>query len=295
MAVKLDYAVQESLTNIRRNFFMTFAAVMVVAVSLFLFGGVFLVRGAIARAADILTGQVRVSVFLSDEISDEERNALQQDLLALPEVASVRLETKQMAYENFKRLYAQDPDIVASVDSNALPASFRIQLKDPEKFTVIRDRLDGRPGIRKIRDERETVRQLFAFAGTLRAAALGMAIIVGVAATILIATTIRMAIYARRKEIGIMNLVGATNWFIRVPFMMEGIVQGAMGAAIAILLLIPAKPVLSSFGPGNFGALPLKFQVTYGDIAIQSLWLLLAGVVVGAVGSLFGLRRFLDV
>jgi cell division transport system permease protein len=298
MAVRIEYAVQESLTNIRRNFFMTFAAVMVVAVSLFLFGGVFLVRNAIAQTADLLTGQVRVTVFLNDSISPDERDALQQDLLQMPEVARVSLETKAQAYANFRKLFANQPEIVANTTADALPESFRIQLKDPSKFTVIRDRLQGKPGIRTIRDERELVRKLFSFTNTLRLAALVMALVVGLAATLLIATTIRMAIYARRKEIGIMKLVGATNWFIRIPFMMEGIVQGAIGALLAIALLLLAKPVLSSFGPpggGGEGLFNLKFVVSYASIAVQGMYLLLAGIVVGAVGSMFGLRKFLDV
>lgn len=90
-----------------------------------------------------------------------------------------------------------------------------------------------------------------------------------------------------------MKLVGATNWFIRIPFMMEGVVQGVLGAAVALLLLFPAKPALSRFGPGDFPG--LNFQVTYGDVSVQGVWLLVTGVIVGGVGSLFGLRRFLDV
>jgi cell division transport system permease protein len=293
MPIKVDYAVQESVTNMRRNLFVTFAAVLVVSVSLFLFGGFFLLRGAIARTADLYTGQVRVTVFLAPDVSTEQRDSLQRDLLAMPEVRSVQYENKQQAYATFKRLFASQPDIVRNTTPDALPESFRIQLQDPRKFEVIRDRLEGRPGIGTIRDERETVNALFSVTGTLRKAALVIAIVVGIAAMVLIATTIRMAIYSRRKEIEIMKLVGATNWFIRVPFMMEGVVEGLIGATVAALLLIPARPLLSSFGPQFIES--LKFQVSYTDILVQGLGLLLAGVVVGGVGSLFGLRRFLDV
>ena len=172
MAIKLDYAIQESVTNMRRNFFVTFAAVLVVSVSLFLFGGVFLLRGAIARTADLYTGQVRVTVFLSRDISSDERAQLQQDLLAMPEVKTVDYENKQQAYETFKRLFASQPDIVNNTTPDALPESFRVQLVDPHQFEIIRDRLTGRPGIDSIRDERDTVRALFATTSTLRQAAL---------------------------------------------------------------------------------------------------------------------------
>ena len=292
MAIKVDYAVQESVTNMRRNLFMSFAAVLVVAVSLFLFGGVFLLRNAISRAADIFTAQVRVTVFMTDDIAPQDRDVLHEDLLGMPEVSTVIYEDKTAAFERFKRLFVDQSALIENTTPDALPESFRVRLRDPEKFEVIRDRLDGRPGVDVIRDERETVRQLFAATTSLRRAGLFMAIVVGAAATVLIATTIRMAIYSRRKEIGIMKLVGATNWFIRIPFMTEGIAQGVLGAIVALLLLLPARPVLSSFASPfeNF-----TFQVTYADIGIQGVWLIMVGVIVGGVGSLFGLRKFLDV
>lgn len=294
MAIKLDYAIQESLTNIRRNFFMTLAAVLVVAVALFLFGSVFLLRNAVSRTVDLFTGQVRVSVFLDPEIDPALQQELQQEIQTLPEVRSVRYESKQQAYENFKRLFQSQPAIVRNTTPDALPASFRVQLDNPEEFEVIRDRFDGRPGIANIRDEAETVRQLFRETRTLRTGALAMAIVVGVAAVVLIATTIRMALYARRKEIGIMKLVGATNWFIRIPFMMEGVVQGAVGAFAAVLLLIPTRGFITNLGAANI-SFNLRPEITFVDVAVHGVYLLLAGMVVGAVGSVFGLRRFLDV
>ncbi len=293
MAIKVDYAIQESVTNMRRNLFVSFAAVLVVTVSLFLFGGVFLLRHAIGKTADLYTGKVRVTVFLSQDVSSEQRDALQADLLQMQEVRSVEYENKQQAYETFRRLFKDQPDIVRNTSPEALPESFRVQLRDPRSFEVIRDRLEGRPGIGTIRDERETIKTLFAATDTLRKVAYTIAAVVGVAAVVLIATTIRMAIYARRKEIEIMKLVGATNWFIRIPFMMEGIMQGIIGALIAVILLIPAKPALAGFGPQLIQK--LKLQVDYSDILVHGLALLLAGVLVGGIGSLFGLRRFLDV
>ncbi|HEX9774096.1 MAG TPA: permease-like cell division protein FtsX [Actinomycetota bacterium] len=292
MAVKLEYAVQESVTNIRRNLFMSFAAVLVVAISLFLFGGVFLLRTAISRSLDIFTAGVRVTVFLDGDISPETRDELDAELKAMPEVASVLFEDKQQAYERFKELYADQPRLIENTRPDALPESFRIELVNPEQFAVIRDRFQGRVGVDDIRDERQVVNDIFAATRALRTAALAMAVIVGIAATVLIATMIRMAIYARRKEIGILKLVGATNWFIRVPFMMEGVVQGVVGSAVAALMLLAARPSLSKFStPFEF----FNVNVTYLDVASQTVWLVLAGVVVGGVGSIVGLRKFLDV
>src|ERR1041384_5642749 len=153
MAVRVEYAVQESLTNIRRNLFITFHAVMVVTVSLGLAGGVALVNRAGRRVANLWTGQVSVAVFLNDDMGLEQQRSLQNDLLAMPEVAKVTFESKDKAVRHFKQIFSNQPAITESITSDALPASFRVKLKDPTKFAVIRDRLAGRPGIRQIQDE----------------------------------------------------------------------------------------------------------------------------------------------
>jgi cell division transport system permease protein len=295
MAIKVDYAVQESVTNIRRNFFITFAAILVVGVSLFLGGSALLLERATSRASNEWTSQVEVAVFLSTDISPDERSKLQSDLTSMTEVKSVIYESKQQAYERFKRLFANQPDIVNNTDPSALPESFRVKLKDPHQFEIIRDRLEGRAGIYQIRDEREVVKQLFRSTETQRKMSFINSIVVFIAAVLLIATTIRMAIFSRRKEIGIMKLVGATNWFIRIPFMLEGIVQGLIGGVLAVLMLLPARSVLSSFGPQFAFAPEFRFQVTYGDVIFYGIFLIAGGMVLGVLGSLFGLRRFLDV
>jgi cell division transport system permease protein len=292
MAIKGEYAVRESITNMKRNLFVTFAAVLVVAVSLTLFGSVLLLRSAITRSTNLLTHQVEVAVFLTPDVSADERKQLQTDLLAMPEVRSVIYMSKQDAYNNFKELFRDEPDIVANTSADALPESFRVKLKDPRTFSVIRDRLADRPGVLQIRDERELLKQVFAFANALRLAALVIALVVGIAALVLIATTIRMAIHARRKEIGIMKLVGATNWFIRVPFLLEGIVQGLLGAAVALVLLMGSKPILTRMLSSLNS---VGFRISYVDVLAFGGYLLVAGMIFGALGSLVGLRSFLDV
>ena len=295
MAINIEYAVQESFQNLKRNLFMSLAAVLVVTVSLFLFGAVFLLRNAIQRSADLLTSKVEVAVFLSNDISDDQRQALRRELEGLPITRTVTYESKEQAYENFKELYRHEPEVVQNTTPDALPDSFRVSLKDPMRFAEIKDRFDGRTGILSIRDERDTLNALFSTTRALRSAGVAMAFAVGLAAVALIATTIRMAIFARRKEIEIMKLIGATNWFVRVPFMLEGVVQGVVGAIVAFLLLLPSRGALSSFGPGQLINEQLRFEVTTADILGYGVWALAIGIILGAVGSLAGLRRFLDV
>ena len=291
-AIKIDYAVRETVTNMKRNVFMLVQAVIVVAITLFLVGGVLIFSGSVNRAADLQTRKVEVGVFLATDVTPEQRDRIKNDLLAMPEVGNVIYESKHEAFERFKVLFKDSPDIVQNVTEDKLPESYRVKLKNPKDFGVVRDRLTGVPGIDTIRDEHRFVARLLRFVAAIRVFGLGLVGVFALAAGVLIYSTIRLAIYARRKEIAIMKLVGATNWFIRVPFMMEGIIQGLLGAVIAVLALVAFRPL--------FGRLlsVLKFlgaSVSVGDVLIQTFWLVLVGVVIGAAGSLLGVRRFLEV
>ena len=291
-SVNLQYVTKETTTNLKRNVFITVAAILVVLVSMYLVGAVFVASFAVDRALTLQTKKVEVAVFLKRDVTKDARDSIQRDLLAMPEVASVVYESKQDAYETFKRLFRDEPDIVENTTADALPESFRVKLKDPNQFAVVRDRLDGRPGIDQIQDERKFLSRLLAVVRDVRLLGIVMVFLLTTAAAVLIATTIRMAIFARRREIAIMKLVGATNWFIRIPFMLEGVIQGMVGAVLAMILLVATRPLytnlLKSF---KF----LNLTVTYAEIIQNGAWILVFGVLIGAVGSLLGLRRFLDV
>jgi len=291
-AVSLQYVTKETTTNLKRNFFITMAAVLVVVVSMYLVGAVLVASFAVDRALTLQTKKVEVAVFLKRDVTSEERDAIQRDLVAMPEVGSVSYESKQAAYQTFKRLFRDEPDIVENTTADALPESFRVKLKDPNQFAVVRDRLEGRPGIDQIQDERKFLRRLLAVVHDVQFLGYALVALLIIAAAVLIATTIRMAIFARRREIAIMKLVGATNWFIRIPFMLEGVIQGMVGAVIAMILLVASRQfytsLLKSF---KF----LNLTVTYSEIIQHSAVVLVIGILIGAVGSLLGLRRFLDV
>ena len=292
MPVSFQYVRKETAINLRRNAFITVAAVLVVVVSLYLVGAVLVASFALDRAITLQTRKVEVAVFLNKTVTTEERDSIERDILAMREVATVQYESKQEAYESFKELFRDEPDIVAATTPDSLPESFRVKLKDPNEFEVVRDRLEGRPGIDKIRDEREFLRRLLDFVGDVRLLGVGVVLLLGLAAFVLIATTIRMALFARRREIGIMKLVGATNWFIRIPFMLEGVIQGVIGSALAMALLLATRP----FYVGALDSLAvLNLSVSYLEIAQHAGWIFLMGIAIGALGSLLGLRRFLDV
>jgi cell division transport system permease protein len=292
MARRVDYYFRETISGLRRNGVVTFAAISTVFISLFLLGGALL----IGRQTDLLieaqAQNVEVAVFLLDDISGDQRVRLTDKIATMPEVASVVYESKEAAYRNFKELFANQPELWQNVGPDALPASFRVKLADPEKFEVIAARLAGEPGIEEIRDQRELLRQFFAVASIFRFGVGATAIIMLVSAAGLIANTVRMALFARRKEIGIMKLVGATNWYIRIPFLVEGMVQGLIGAGVALAAIFTIKALWFDELRGQIGFIPL---LQTGDMFFVVPLLLVAGVVVAAVASLFAMRRFLDV
>ena len=211
----------------------------------------------------------------------------------IPEVQDVFYDSKQQAYEEYKQMFAGSPTLIQNVDPNALPASFRVKLHDPSKVDSVRSQLIGRAGIDSVTFGGDAVKKLLRINALLRTISLVMTILLLTAATVLIANTIRLAIYARRREIGVMKLVGATNWFIRVPFIFEGVVEAVAGAIVAAGVIWLAKMLwldrLSSF----LAFLPIG--ITAATVAKMFLVLVVVGITVGALGSTLALRRFLEV
>lgn len=288
------YFFRETATALRRNALVTFAAISTVFISLFLLGGSLLVQRQVDLVAGDWARKVEVSVFLRDDASPEEVQTLGRNISGMPEVQRVFFESKEEAFARFENLFKDSPALVENVGPESLPASYRVKLKDPEKFSVIRARLAGEPAIEQIQDERRVLNKLLAVTGILRTGAQAVAAIMLLAAGGLIGNTVRMAVFARRREIAIMKLVGATNWFIRIPFLIEGMVQGLLGAGFAILGLFVMKVLFID---------PLRSQSLFGfipwfgtsHIIFTIPILLVAGVVIATVASLFAMRRFLEV
>ncbi len=293
MGLRLKYFAGEAVVNLKRNLFMTVAAISTVAVSLFLLGGVIVLGHIVSNVVGKWEGKVELNVFLRDDISDTQKATLDQAIKAMPEVASNTYDSKQQAYEEYKTMFAGSPTLITNVDPNALPASFRVKLHDPNKVDSVRSQLVGRAGIDSVTYGGDAVKKLLRINALLRTISLVMTILLLTAATVLIANTIRLAIYARRREIGVMKLVGATNWFIRVPFIFEGVVEAVAGAMVAAGVIWLAKMLwldrLSSF----LAFLPIG--VTTATVAKMFLVLVLVGMSVGALGSTLALRRFLEV
>jgi cell division transport system permease protein len=290
---RISYFFRETALALRRNALVTFAAISTVFISLFLVGGALLVGEQVRLMTGEWAQKVEVSVFLREDVSNEERDALEQEIQQIPEVQRYYYETKEQAYERFQEQFRDSPSLTENVDASAMPESFRIKLTDASKFPVIRARLAGDPAIDEVKDEQAVLKKLLAVTSVLRTGVLAVAVIMLVSAAGLIGNTVRMAVFARRKEIAIMKLVGATNWFIRVPFLIEGMVQGLLGGVFAVLAIFAMKFLFIDPLRGRIGFIPS--WVDTQEILFTVPILLGVGMVIAAVASLLAMRRFLEV
>ncbi|HEX2149462.1 MAG TPA: permease-like cell division protein FtsX [Actinomycetota bacterium] len=293
MALRVNYFVDETVSNLRRNVLLTLAAISTVSISLLLLGVVMVGGEVLTKMVSSWEGKVELNVFLRDEATPEEVAAVKAQTSGMPEVEEVFFESKEQAFEEYKRMFKDSPAITENVDPNALPASYRIKLKDPNSAEAVASRLQGQPGVDEVQFGGEAMKRLLKFTGVVRTILVIAIILTLGAAILLIANTIRLGIYARRKEIGIMKLVGATNWFIRVPFIFEGTVQAALGALVASALIYAGKV----FGLDRMQDAILFLPLTVGSGSIVRMFftLLLIGIVIGVFGSTLALRRFLEV
>ena len=305
MAINVGYFVRESLVSFKRNWVMSLGAIITIYLSLLLVG-VSLGSGMLlGQVVESVEEKVSIRVFLKDGAAPEDVDALQAALVNNPLVSNVTYTSKEQALEDFKATIVQDnPEIVDQLEVNPLPASLDVDLVDPRNVMTVVESIKADPTFPKVADRpddperslkygQQIVNQLFAATRIMRMVSAAFIGMLGIISLIFINNAIRLAIYARRKEIGIMRLVGASNWFIRTPFLMEGVVQSLIGALLAILTLslvviyvIPAAKELLPF---------LPLSLAGGDAAQVSLILVFGGVLIGLVGAGLALRRYLKV
>lgn len=292
MAPRWRYLANELRIGLRRNLLMTVATVVTVTVSLALLGAGLLVQRQVDKSRDLFYSQVEVSIYLLDTISEGQRESLQRDLLANPVVDDVQYESKEAAYEHFQEIFANDADVLATVTPDSLPASFRVKLTDPKEFEVIASQFSTYPGVDEVSDQREALTRLFSIMDAFRNGALAVALLQLVAAAALISNTIRITAFARREQTAIMKLVGATNWYIRLPFILEGVVAGVAGALMAGVLLIVAETTLLDSLKEQVMFMPF---VTMAEVLGVIPVLVLIGALISSAASFLSLRRFLAV
>jgi cell division transport system permease protein len=289
---RFEYLFRETTSGLRRNGLVAFAAISTTFIALLLFGLALLISRQVSLMIEATTGNVEVAVYLTDPVNPQTVESLTTTLTKLPVVAGVTFESKADACARFKRLFANQAALVNNVDCNALPASLRVKLDDPSQYAQVAAVLRGQPGIDRIVDQSAFLDRLFSVTRVFRVGVLLVSFVMLISAAILIANTVRMGLFARRKEIGIMKLVGATNWRIRMPFLVEGLVESLIGAGAAVLFLFGLKV---AFINPLYDTIQFVPWVTNKDVIAIIPWLLVAGAVVALFAGLVGMRRFLDV
>jgi cell division transport system permease protein len=300
MAVNFMYFLKESGSSMKRNMALTAAAVMVTSLSLLILG----VVGMSVHAGNGLATSMKervdeVRVFLKDNVTVAERSSMQSFIQKMPEVKSVKYISKEDALAEFKTMYKDEKSLLDEIEGNPLPAEFKVRMTDPKYNNTVAQRIESRPevsvdetGKKEIKNPRDVVNKVLRITGAIQKFGLVIVVAFGLVAVALVSITIRMAIYSRRTEIGIMKLVGATNWFIRWPFMMEGVVEGFFGAIVGIIV---ALLVHAWFIAKLEAAAENVNLVAGGYLVLLSFVLVAIGIVIGAVGSALALRRFIEV
>ena len=294
MWARFGYFGRETVVSLRRNLLMTIAGVLTVAVSLALFGGILMLSRWVGHGTERIKGGVRLEVFMNVDATDQQIADVRAALDGDANVKSFKFFDKEAALQEFKRIFRKDPDLVKNITADALPTSFRVVPITAEKTTTVQRAFDAQPGVDDVATPEEALRGLLDATNTARIIFVGLSLILLVSSLFLIVNTIRLATFARRREIEVMKLVGASNWFVRVPFMAEGLVQGLIGAGLAVGVVVALKVGFDNWFNSPTGFFR-EFYVTSGDATVVALYVLALGVIIGLIGSTIGLRRFLKV
>ena len=283
--------VGEAFRSVTANLSTTIAATMTVLIGMFLLG-LFIALGTwVLSWTDEVKKDVIVRVFFDQNATNRQIEAVRADLVGRPDVAKVVFVSKEDA---LRRMREKHPELVKNLASNPLPASYEVTPKRAEQVEAVAGSLDPLPrGVEKVNYGKKTTDRILQVAKIIGGIFLVGSLILLTASTLLIANTIRLSIFSRRREVEVMKLVGATNWFVRGPFMLEGIICGLVGSAVAVTLLLMAKEfalpsILGRIDEPGDGVNAISFP-------LMALILVGTSLLVGALGSGITLRRFLKV
>jgi cell division transport system permease protein len=299
MALKVDYVARETGRNLVRNPLLSLATIVVVVVAVALVGGSLLLRQGVANATSRWRGDIEFITFMNPDASQEQIEAVERALNTSPQVDSFIFFDQEAAYREYEELFAEDqPELVDLVTPDALPPSFRVKPISPDSEVVdgLLSQFGEMPGVFRVVAATDAIRKIQRISNIMSA---GIAIVAGVltlAAVLFVGFTIQTSVFARRREIEVMKLVGATNWFIRVPFMLEGVVQGVVGATLGIGGVFGLARVLDTVvAGGNSLGILTSFAVASGDVLATSVVLFLGAVLITAIASAVAVSFYISV
>jgi cell division transport system permease protein len=284
---------------------MALAVVVTMWVSLTLFGAGLMTAQQVDRFKDDWYDRVEISVFLcvpdsrggncqvGESVTDAQRTEIHDTLGSNPEVAEVFYETKEQAYEQFREYYANNDPILKATTVDKMQDSFRVKLKNPEEYQGVVSAVSGMPGVQLVQDLRKILDPMFTWLNLARWATVGLSALLLLAAALQIGNTIRMAAYSRRREIGIMRLVGASNWYIMLPFLLESLIAAIGGAVLACLTLAAVEQFVI-IGKAKAEIQTIRW-IEWPHVGLAMASLAVVAVVLSIIPTLIATRRFLRV
>ena len=304
--MRFSFILSETWNGLRRNMSMVVSVILVTFVSLLFVGSAALLQMQISGMKDYWYDRVQVAIFLcppdseaptcaTGEATAEQKQQIETALEGAdlgPYVEDVIFEDKAMAYKLFQEQF-EGTSLEGSIPEDQMQESYRVKLADAEQYEIINEYFSATPGVEEVVDQNQLLDQLFSVMNVMTAIAIGIAAIMLLCAVLLIATTIRLSAFSRRRETGIMRLVGASNMFIQLPFVLEGVIAAAIGSLMAALGLA----VIVHFGiTGWLQSQLASFDlVSVAEVALIAPFLVLVGVVMAGLSSLVTLRRYMKV
>jgi cell division transport system permease protein len=305
--MRAQFVLSEIGTSLRRNLTMTFAVIVSVGLSLALAGGSILVREQVGSMKGFWFDKVQVSIFLCNKndaksdpncargpVTDEQKKEILADLGKLPVVQRVYHESAEEAYKHYKEQFKDSP-LADSLTPDQMQESYRVKLKDPTKFEVVASAFQGRPGVQEVQDQRKLLDNLFNLLNGMTYVAWAVLAFMLTVAMLLIVNTVRVSAFSRRRETGIMRLVGASSFYIQMPFIMEAALAGFVGGVLACAMLLAGRYFLIDGGLALSQKITLINFLGWADV-VRVLPLVLAiGVLMPAVAAFIALRKYLKV
>lgn len=298
MAIRVDYVVKETTNNLLRNMLLTFASVITFTVSLGIMGGAILVKAGVDHAFARWRDGVDFIVYMNPGASKEQIDTIRSELEASPQVDSIKFVDTEATFKEFQELFKDDPQITENVNPEDLPQSFRVKPKNPNSAVVeeVGQTFENRPGVYRVDFAAEAIRALERTFGRLSTMFVALAFVLLAASFLLIMFMIQAAVFARRREIEVQRLVGATNWFIRIPFLLEGAVHAVIGWVLASISLVGLTYGWRRIFTGEdietfFGSILWQ----NGDVLTASIVMLVVALAVGTISSALAVGFYLKV
>ncbi|MEV4712530.1 permease-like cell division protein FtsX [Micromonospora sp. NPDC049374] len=291
--MRMKYVMSEVLVGLWRNVTMTVAMIITMAVSLTMLGASGLIYTKVADMKQLYFENIEVSIFLNAEVTDEQRSALATQLESDPLVSQVTYVNKDEAFQRFQEMFRDSPDLLSAVKADQLPESYRLKLVNPEEYKTISDQYTSVEGVDQVVDQSQVLDKIFNLFTAGQNIALVAAVAMAIAALLLVANTIQVAAYSKRREVAVMKLVGASNWFIQAPFVLEAVVAGLIGSILGLGALIALKVFLFD---GALSALQGLFApVSWGEVFLTFPVMAGVGGLISAVTAWVTLRFYLRV